>query len=252
MRIATLKTLQRGLLITTAAGLTTMAGQVYAQQSQNQNTYSGNSSQTSGSQSSGSEKVSSSASRFIKEAVRGNDMEIGMGEIGARKAQNPELKAFCEQLQQDHTKANDQLKPMAQKYGITLEQSQGRHHERELTSLDKEQAGAKWDQKFATEMLKDHQKDIAKYERAASDIQESDLKQYVQQTLPVLQQHFQRAETVAKAVGVSDSTISSYAKKLPASVGGTSSDQNFKSDQGSGAKDLNKDNLNSSGSSVNR
>ncbi len=234
MRIATLKTLKRSLLITTAAGLTTFTGQLQAQQSQNQNTYGS----TSGSQTSGSEKVNSSTSRFIKEAARGNDMEISMAEIGARKAQNPELKAFCEQLQQDHTKANDQLKPIAQKYGITLEQSQGRHHERELTSLDKEQAGPKWDQKFATEMLKDHQKDIAKYERAASEVQEPDLKQYVQQTLPVLQQHFQRAETVAKAVGVSDSTISSYAKKLPANVGGTS-DQNFGTHQGSGAKDLN-------------
>ncbi len=245
MRIATLKTLKHALLITTAAGLATVTSQAFAQQ--NNQTYGSTSDRSQSSGATGSEKLNSSASRFIKEAARGNDMEISMGEIGARKAQNPELKAFCEQLQQDHTKANEQLKPIAQKYGVTIEQSQGRHHEHELTSLDKEASGAKWDQKFATEMLKDHQKDIQKYERASSEIQQPDLKQYVQQTLPVLQQHFQRAETVAKAVGVSDSTISSYAKKLPASVGGTS-DQNFKSQQGAGAKDLNS----STGSSVTR
>lgn len=182
-------------------------------------------------------KADSKTISFIKNAAKDNNMEIAMAEVGAQKATNPELKSFCQQLQQDHTQANQQLQPLAQKYGVSIEQPVKGLAHHEMNKFEKEASGSKFDQDFATEMLKSHQKDIKKFEEASNNLQEADVKQYAQTMLPKLQQHFDRAVTVAKAVGVEQSTISSYSKKLPAGVGGTS-DSDLDTTKGAGARDL--------------
>jgi putative membrane protein len=130
------------------------------------------------------------------------------------------------------------LQPLAQKYGVSIEQS--RSTEREANKFEKETAGAKFDQKLATELLKSHEKDIAKFEKASTSVQESDVKAYIDKMLPKLRDHFQHAATVAKSVGVDQSTISSYEKKTPGAVGGTSDEQS--TTQGTGSKDLQQQN----------
>ena len=132
--------------------------------------------------------------RFIKEAARGNDLEIAMGQLGATKAQDSQLKSFCEMIQKDHTAANEQLKPLAQKYGVTLEQSQNWLTEHALTKLQKEPAGPKFDQALATDLMRDHQKDITKFQKALTELQAPDVKEYAQNMLPQLQKHFQAAQ----------------------------------------------------------
>src|SRR5690242_10247108 len=53
---------------------------------------------------------------FIRDAARANDSEVALAEIGVSKAQNADLKTFCQQMQQDHIQANKNLQPLAQKY----------------------------------------------------------------------------------------------------------------------------------------
>jgi len=239
MRIGTRYTIKGGLLATVVASVTALTLQLQGQQS-----YSGASSdksQTSTSDRSTTtgERSSTSgdraASRFLKEAARDNEMEISLAQVGVQKAENADLKSFCEKLQQDHTQANKDLEPLAQKYNVNTEQT--RSGEREVSKFEKETAGAKFDQKLATELLKGHQKDIAKFEKASTQIQESDVKQYIETMLPKLRDHFQHAQTVARAVGVDESTISSAIKRTPGAVGGTAEEQGTQ--QGSASKDLN-------------
>jgi putative membrane protein len=192
--------------------------------------------QQSSSSAEGQSRSDSRSVSFIKQAAHDNDLEVAIAELGARKAQNPELKNFCQQLQQDHTKANEQLKPLAQKYGVNLDQSLKHKGERELTKFEKESPGGKFDQKLAIELMRDHEKDIRKFQQAASQSQATDVRQYAETMLPQLRQHFQHAETVARAVGVDQSTISSISKKMPAAVGGAGEDQ--QTSKGAGAKAL--------------
>jgi uncharacterized protein (DUF305 family) len=93
-------------------------------------------------------------------------------------------------------------------------------------------AGPEFDKKFATDMLKDHQKAISKFEKAASKLQEADVKQYAETMLPKLREHLQKAETVARQVGVDQSTISSYTK-TSGGLGGTSDTQESTTGTGS-------------------
>jgi len=229
-----LKTLKIACIITTTTGVSAFAVRAVDLTTASAPGTSGYETSASGSH---------SAKSFIKDAYRDNQSEIDLAQIGMTKAQNADLKSLSQQLQRDHTQANKDLQPLAQKYGVTEDQSKWREHE--VNKFDKETAGAEFDKKFATEILKSHQKDVAKFERAAAKIQEPDVKQYAETMLPKLREHLQHAATVAGAVGVDQSTISSALSKSSA-VGGTSENEvpttgtetSPKTDQGAASRDL--------------
>ena len=236
-----LKTLHTACVITTITGLTTLAAR--AADPTTTTTTTGTSGYGTTTESTSSDR---GAKSFIKEAFRDNQEEIDIANIGMNKAQNAELKSFCQKLQEDHTQANQQLQPLAQKYGVAEEQSKLRQHE--VNRFEKEEAGPAFDKKLATELLKGHTKDISKFERASTKLQETDVKQYAETMLPKLREHLQHAATVARAVGVDQSTISSAMSKAEA-VGGTSetpesrtgSSTSDKLDQGAASKQLQQD-----------
>jgi putative membrane protein len=179
--------------------------------------------------------TSPQAEKFLKEAARGNDFEVALAEVGSSKAENPDLKSFAQQMQQDHLQVGQQLKPLAQKYGVSIAQSLNSKDQKEITKFQNE-TGTKFDQELATRFLREHQKAIKEYEHASQGNFPDDVKQFAQATLPKLQEHFQHAQTVAKAVGVDQSTISSIVKGLPEAVGGTGTAQEPEPGVGAGAK----------------
>ncbi len=242
MRKAMLKTLKTACVITTITGLTTLAAQARDDQKTSTSTTTGTSGYQTGTESTSADHADKS---FIKQAFQDNQMEIDVAKAGASKAQNANLKQFCQMLESDHTQANQQLQPLAAKYGVNEQTSWRTEHA--ANKFEKETAGPEFDKKLATELLKDHQKDITKFERASSKLQETDVKQYAENMLPKLREHLQKAATVAQEVGVDQSTISSIMSKAPA-VGGTAETQETttgsatgttgKTEQGAGGQQL--------------
>src|SRR5260221_607725 len=166
-------TLKTACIITTVTGLTALGTRAADSTTTTTTTTPGTATSESSSHSLMGEH---SAKSFIKQAFKDNQMEINMAQVGQTKGQNADLKTFCELLQKDHTKANQDLQPIAQKYGVAEDAS--KLHEREVNKFEKETSGAEFDKKFATEMLKAHQKAIKQFEHAASKLQEPDVKQY--------------------------------------------------------------------------
>ena len=94
----------------------------------------------------------------------------------------------------------------------------------------------KLDQQLATELLREQQKDLTKFELASAQIQQPDVKQYIDTILPRLRENFTQAQTVARSVGVDESAINSVVKRTSGAVGG--SDEEPAAERGAGAKDL--------------
>lgn len=163
------------------------------------------------------------AAQFLREAFHGNQMEVVVAKLGIARAQNSELKAYAEELKRDHSEANAKLAQIAQKHGVVL-------HDPDITSEKaKEQlgkleklSGIEFDKQFALTALKDHQKDIAKYQKAARKVKAADVKRYVKETLPTLKQHQTEAAELARSFGVDQSTITQFTKEQPEAVGGGS------------------------------
>lgn len=170
---------------------------------------------------------------FIKEAAEGNTREIALADLATEKSQNSEVKEFAEHIRKDHTEANEKLQTIAQKHGVAISAAPDAKQQRALDKFQK-LSGAQFDQEYAKEMLRDHHKAIARFEKVSKQSQDSDVKQYAEECLPKLRTHLQHAQTVAKAVGVDQETISSLTKGTPEGVGGTGDEE--KSNTGSETK----------------
>ena len=147
--------------------------------------------------------------KFVQKALASGQMEMQMGQIGQTQAQNPEVKALADALVRDHTQANQKLQQIASSKSITADKSgHGDHqkHQQHLGKL-KQQTGAEFDKEFVRMALKHHKKDIQEFEKAQTDLNDTELKSFVSETLPKLRQHQQMAQAAAKKVGVDEASI---------------------------------------------
>jgi predicted outer membrane protein len=62
--------------------------------------------------------LSKSETSFVTEAAGGNLAEIKLGELAAQKGTDPKVKDFGSQMVNDHAKANNDLKPIANAGGV--------------------------------------------------------------------------------------------------------------------------------------
>lgn len=177
-------------------------------------------------------QLSSKDTSFLKEASMGNQAEITLAQMAQQKAQNPEVKNLAQMIEQDHQQAQQKLQTIAQANGVTLEEKPTFSQRRTQSKLEK-LSGADFDQQYAKDMIEDHVSDIKKFQKASEKLENSDLKQYAQETLPTLQKHLETAKSAAKSAGVDEATISSLTKNMPA-MGGTG--ENEESSHGMGGQ----------------
>jgi len=62
--------------------------------------------------------------------------------------------------------------------------------------------GADFDRAFIEHAVKDHRKDISKFEKASRDLNDTDLRAFATESLPTLRSHLAEAERIAKSLGV--------------------------------------------------
>jgi putative membrane protein len=109
------------------------------------------------------------------------------------------VKQFGQRMVDDHTNANKQLKSIAEKDNITLPTSitaKDQALKDKLSGL----SGADFDRTYIQSMVKDHNKDIAEFQREASNGTNADLKGFAAQTVPTLQEHLRMAEQAEQTV----------------------------------------------------
>lgn len=62
-------------------------------------------------------------------------------------------------------------------------------------------SGADFNRAFASSMVKGHEQAIRKFENAANNLQDADLKKYAKKTLPTLREHLRKAQELQSQVG---------------------------------------------------
>ena len=202
-----------------------------------QGTSSGTSSaSTTGSANAGASKSSASRSsaskggqldhsdrKFLEEAAAGGLAEVEMGQLASERAESPEVKQFGQRMVQDHGKANDQLKQLAQSKGVDIPTQTDKSHQKKMEKLQKLN-GAQFDKQYMDDMVKDHKKDVKDFQKQAKSAKDADVKNFAAQTAPTLQEHLQMAEAAQKtAKSESKSGKGSKGSTAAGSAGGGSS-----------------------------
>jgi putative membrane protein len=149
---------------------------------------------------------------FAKEAAEGGLKEVQFGRLAQQHARSPQVANFGRRMVQDHGKANARLKEIAEQKGIELPQELPEDVQQQYEELQtlagessaeagQEAGPAQFDQMYMQEMVKDHQEDIAAFEKEAQSGEHKELKTFAEETLPTLREHLELAQQVQSEVG---------------------------------------------------
>jgi putative membrane protein len=122
------------------------------------------------------------------EAAIGGMAEVQLGQMAAEKASDAQVKEFGQRMVTDHTKANDDLKSVASKEGISLPTSLDAKHQATVDQLSK-LSGSEFDRAYVREMVRDHDTDVKEFQRQAQSGTDTGIRDFAARTLPTLQDH---------------------------------------------------------------
>ena len=132
---------------------------------------------------------------FAMKAAQGGMAEVQMGKLAADKGNSPDVKAFGQQMVDDHTKANDQLKSVADGESMTLPTGMNAKDQAEYDRLSK-LSGDAFDKAYVRGMVKDHEMDVKEFQRESTHGQDPQIKNFASQTLPVLEGHLSKIKAI--------------------------------------------------------
>jgi putative membrane protein len=141
----------------------------------------------------GTSAVPAADRMFAEKAAAGGVAEVEAGKVAGQRAGHDKVKQFGARMVQDHSKANDELKQIASGKGLQLPSAPDAHN-REMMAKMQKLSGAEFDRAYMDHMVKDHQKDVAAFEKEASSGQDPDIKAFAAKTLPTLREHLKMAE----------------------------------------------------------
>ncbi len=167
--------------------------------------------------------------QFVTDAASGGMKEVELSKIALQNSQNPEVRQFANRMIADHTAANEKLMRIAESKGLDLPGTNmfgpndpnwnnpavtGAEPLKEgyllTTNLPiaayqdfrhlKSLSGQDFDQAYAGTMVMDHINTVIEFEAAARGLQDPELRQFAEQTLPTLRMHSQMAQKLAASV----------------------------------------------------
>lgn len=130
--------------------------------------------------------LSAADREFMRKAAEGGMKEVEMGRMGEQQAQNADVKSFAKRIVTDHSKANNELMALAQKKGVKLSNK--------APKMPK-MSGGNFDKAYMADMVKDHQQDLAEFQREASGGSDPDVKAFAAKTSKVIQKHLDLAKS---------------------------------------------------------
>jgi len=142
-----------------------------------------------------------STQSFVNEAARGGMAAVELGRLAVQRALDPDIKAFAQRMVDDHTRANDELKQLAERKKWKLPTQTTSTQEMTYNRLH-DKAGADFDREYAKAMVKHHDHDVKMFETYAESGKDADLKSFAASTIATLRDHQQMARANASKLGV--------------------------------------------------
>lgn len=138
-----------------------------------------------------------SAKEFVDKAGTSGLAEVEMGELGAQKAKNGQVKAFAKLMVTDHTKANQELVTTIKGKGMQVPSSRTDMHKATVEKFRQQDAGKNFDRDYMEQMVEDHKAAVELFESAADEEKlDLDLRSYAKRTVPTLRDHLKQAQTI--------------------------------------------------------
>jgi putative membrane protein len=139
---------------------------------------------------------------WMTKVAQGGMAEVELGKLATDKAASDEVKKFGQRMVDDHSKANDELKTLAQNKKVTLPTDIDAKHKAERDRLSK-LSGAAFDRAYTQAMVAGHREMANLFRTESTSGKDPDVKAWAAKTLPTVQEHLKMAQQTTSAVGTS-------------------------------------------------
>lgn len=125
---------------------------------------------------------------FVDKAASGGMAEVKLSKLAMDKAQSMEVKQFARKMVEDHTKANVELKQIAEKKSLVVPTAMDDKHQKIYDKLVKLE-GASFDKEYMRAMAGDHDDAVKLFKDQSERGQDPELKSFAMKTLPTIEKH---------------------------------------------------------------
>ncbi|HEY0204102.1 MAG TPA: DUF4142 domain-containing protein [Acetobacteraceae bacterium] len=133
---------------------------------------------------------------FINAAGPSGQFEIQASQAALQKARSSAVRAYAQQMIDDHTKTTQQLTTLAASKGATVSQGLDPTQDRLLAALRTAGSGS-FDRTYLNGQVTVHTATAAAFNDEVNGGQDADVKAFAQQNLPTVQQHLADARRLA-------------------------------------------------------
>ncbi len=142
----------------------------------------------------------SSGQQFTTAAALGELTQVKLGQAAYQNASNAQVKVFAKEMVDDHARAVDKLMGIAALDNLGAPTDIDKEHQAEVDQLSKA-SGAAFDKAYLAQVVKDHRQDLALYQKEVAGGSGSDLKSWSAAEILTIQDHIERAQKLAAALG---------------------------------------------------
>lgn len=184
------KTLKALLAVSAVAAMFSTVGvQAQTPTSAAQNSTAGQTASSAG--------LSSGDEKALKDMAQANINEIAAAKIALNKAQSSDVKAFAQQMVDDHGDALTKVQTVAQQKGVALPTEPDAKHKAMAAELEK-QSGDAFDKMYMENAgTKDHKMVLSTLQSDSSKIKDPDVKALADAHTPVVEKHLKAAEQMS-------------------------------------------------------
>lgn len=129
---------------------------------------------------------------FLVKAAEINLEEISLGQLAQQNGRTTHVKELGKMMEDAHTKSLNDLTALAKKKMITIPTSPTNNSQEAYKKLN-EKSGNDFDKQYADMMVSGHKDAIAVFEKASTDCNDSDIKEWATAMLPNLRTHLDHA-----------------------------------------------------------
>ena len=152
--------------------------------------------------------------KFIQDAARAGMAEVNAARLAKEKADGQEVKDFARHMEEDHTKANEELEKLAKSKGLQLPGDVDRKHHRMMDEL-RSHTTAQFEREYMKQQVSDHKGVIRDFDRESKHGRDADLRKWAADKLPTLRGHLKMAEDTTKGLKLEKSPVTKQPKGDP-------------------------------------
>lgn len=133
-----------------------------------------------------------SPAEFVDDASAKGIAEIEAGKLALEKSQSQDIKTFAQSMIDDHTKANEQLKSLAQEKKLKVSTDAELMDKAMILQVRDDS----FDRSYANNQVVAHEQTIEIFRNEAKTGDDGALKAFAEKTLPKLEHHLQEAKAL--------------------------------------------------------